>query len=154
MPYSTGIKNLYNLITKKPSYKTTFKNSTALHIRFGDYLKLKHIYTELSETYYAQALEELGSPESIVVFSDDINLAQQKLSTIKGYEFNFYNGNSDIDDFMAMTSCGSHIISNSSFAWWAAWLSRNDKVIMPKEWFTQDSNLSHSDLVYDGWIEI
>ena len=55
-----------------------------------------------------------------------------------------------------MTLCKGHIIANSSFSWWGAWLSDSDKVIAPSEWFKGSDNehLDISDVIPDSWEKI
>jgi hypothetical protein len=54
-----------------------------------------------------------------------------------------------------MSSCNHHIIANSSFSWWGAWLNPSDEkmVIAPKKWFN-DKSLNSRDLVPESWKRI
>lgn len=53
-----------------------------------------------------------------------------------------------------MSLCKHHVIANSSFSWWGAWLNANPEktVIAPKNWFRNGNN--DSDLIPDEWIRI
>jgi hypothetical protein len=65
-------------------------------------------------------------------------------------------GNSGWTDMCLMTMCKGHIIANSSFSWWGAWLAKSEKVVAPSGWFV-GSNLEHldtKDLIPEGWIVI
>jgi hypothetical protein len=58
-----------------------------------------------------------------------------------------------------MSSCEKHIISNSTFSWWAAWLNNRSSrhVIAPKvtEWFHGEYAHMHAgDIVLPGWQQI
>ena len=50
-----------------------------------------------------------------------------------------------------MTKCKSHIIANSSFSWWGAWLGNTELTVGPKRW-NRESN--GSDYMLKEWIKI
>jgi hypothetical protein len=54
-----------------------------------------------------------------------------------------------------MSMCQHHIIANSSFSWWGAWLNANPNkiVIGPKKWFACNQ-FDTSDILPSGWIKI
>jgi hypothetical protein len=58
-------------------------------------------------------------------------------------------------DLCLMSLCSKHIIANSSFSWWGAWLSKSNEVIAPIQWFgdgNQDKNTK--DLIPERWTVI
>jgi hypothetical protein len=145
-------------------------NKLAIHIRRGDYLKLKHAHTVLSQTdYYQRALRFFPDIKHLVIFSDDITWCKKHIKKIltpglKKYipslvkkehakrEFHFIQSD-DISELYVMSQCQHHIVANSSFSWWAAYMSPyNGKVIAPKKWFGK--NLKHhstQDLYISSW---
>lgn len=107
------------------------KNTLAIHVRRTDYLGLSDYHTTLDEEYYSSALDSIGEFSEAIVFSDDIDWCK----TVPLFQrFTFSLGN-PYSDLQLMSKCDKHIIANSSFSWWGAWLSRSDYVIAPKNWF-------------------
>ena len=53
-----------------------------------------------------------------------------------------------------LSLCKYHVIANSSFSWWGAWLANSNKVIAPKIWYGSVANLDDSDLVPQDWERI
>ena len=51
--------------------------------------------------------------------------------------FMIAEGNSGWTDMCLMTMCKGHIIANSSFSWWGAWLAKSEKVVAPSGWFAR-----------------
>ena len=112
----------------------TVEEPVALHIRRTDYLKLSH-HNSLGLDYYEKALGEFDSDRTIIIFSDDPEWCkEQKL--FDGDRFLVAEGNVNYVDLCLMTLCTGHIIANSSFSWWGAWLSDSKKVVAPKNWFS------------------
>ena len=59
----------------------------------------------------------------------------------------------DILDLFLMSYCQNHIICNSSFSWWGAWLNpkMTKKVVVPKQWLVNDEC---PETIPEGWIRI
>ncbi len=133
--------------------------STALHIRRGDYVtnkKASDRFWSCTLDYYEQAMEQIGGNESVYVFSDDIQWAKANLRPVKRLEFVDADPNQDgIRDLWLMTHAHHHIIANSSFSWWGAWLAGAEKgtTIAPAKWFN-DPAIDDSDMVPKDWIRI
>ena len=87
------------------------------------------------------------------VFSDDIAWC---MDNFRGDNFVFIQGD-QAKDLDYMRSCENHIIANSSFGWWGAWLgkNKNKKVIAPSEWFKGDmKEYPTHDIYCEGWVVI
>jgi len=123
----------------------------AVHVRRGDYVGNK-FYVDLAETqYYYLAMAEFGDVE-FLVFSDDIEWCK-KQEIFNGCSF--AEGNDSITDMNLMAACEGHIIANSSFSWWAAYLSPyTKKVVCPniKESWYADKVVRT--FVPSSWIQI
>lgn len=107
------------------------KNTLSIHVRRTDYLGLSDYHTNLLDDYYLQALDSIGEFSEAIVFSDDIEWCKT-VSIFQGFTFSLGNPYFDLN---LMSKCDKHIIANSSFSWWGAWLSNSDDVIAPKDWF-------------------
>lgn len=134
-------------------------NSLCINVRRTDFLNNKFLgYMDID--YYLEALTVMGKMvgnTNKYIFSDDICWCREKFgnmpnTTVVGHE---YAGIDFIDYLYLMHSCKHFIIPNSSFAWWAAWLSTNPgkQIIAPLCWFN-DSSIDSSDIVPDTWIRI
>jgi len=135
----------------------------SVHVRRGDYVVLSDFHPTLDLEYYHDALSNF--PDHIpVFFSDDINWCKEQFSHIPNAVFienedtlNLSAGkDSDISgyvDMCAMSFCNDHIIANSSFSWWGAWLGQGN-VVAPKKWFGPKIKYDCSDIFCDGWTLI
>jgi len=136
--------------------------AVSLHVRRGDYVwdpPTNSTHGILPLEYYQAAigliLEHVPTP-TFFVFSDDIAWVKENLR-IERAEVVFVDHNStemDYEDLRLMSHCQHHILANSSFSWWGAWLSsKEDKlVIAPRKWYAID--LDTRDLVPEGWIQL
>jgi len=119
-------------------------NAVSIHVRRGDYLKSPEVYKihgVLEVQYYQQALSLLKAKYAdltLFVFSDDIDWAMKNLN-LNNYPTCYVSGNQSGNswkDMALMSYCKHHIIANSSFSWWGAWLSKsNGEVFAPDNWF-------------------
>lgn len=113
----------------------------SLHVRRGDYVN-NPFYVDLAETdYYDEAMAVFPDSKFLVFCADrqpgsddgqDMKWCKERF---KGRQFAFYQGADELKDFNTMAGCKAHIIANSSFSWWAAYVSGN-KTVAPKQWFT------------------
>jgi hypothetical protein len=136
---------------------STISNPVALHIRRTDYLTDPNHHC-LPLDYYEQALRQFDSKRNVIVFSDDIEWCYNQ-SLFSDDRFLMSEEQDAYHDLCLMTLCQDHIIANSSYSWWGAWLSQNGgKVISPRpsEWFGSSNNnkLDTSDIIPDRWIKL
>jgi hypothetical protein len=120
----------------------------SLHIRRTDYLKYSH-HPVLNNEYYQAALADL--PDfPVMVFSDDIDWCKEQ-DFLTDDRFYLSEENSTAIDLCLQSLCSYHIIANSSFSWWGAWLANSQKVIAPKNWFGPPLTHNTKDLYLEGW---
>ena len=101
----------------------------SIHVRRGDYLKYPSIHTNIGMAYYKKAVDmmkEYGYSK-FLIFSDDISWCKENFI---GEEYLFSERRKNYDDLIMMSTCDSHIIANSSFSWWGAWLGKNNKYVI------------------------
>jgi hypothetical protein len=131
---------------------TSTEKYIAVHIRRQDYLKAKHTHSILPLSYYESALNLL--PESpIVVFSDDPNWVKEQ-AIFQTEAVTLMQGDA-FADFQGIMGATYTVIANSSFSWWAAWLSDAEVVIAPKRWFGWSYPKSAAvDIIPERWISL
>lgn len=116
----------HGLSSKAAEYqKQIEKNvSVALHIRRTDYVR-KDGNAALQFDFYEEALrrieEQLGEFK-LFIFTDDKGFVKDNFHLC---EYTLVDGVSDLDEFELMRICNHHIIANSTFSWWAAYLGEN-----------------------------
>lgn len=132
--------------------KSDGKTTTLIHVRRGDYLRSPNFHPVCSIEYYEKAIDIIGDGKFFVV-SDDIDWCKQNFI---GDKFIFSPFTNEIEDLYLMINCDNHIIANSSFSWWGAYLSKNNnnKVIAPKTWFGPQGPQDTEDIYLENWIKI
>lgn len=121
---------------------------TAVHIRRGDYVDLQHIHPVLPLEYYKEAMKKFKG--EFTIFSDDVQWCRENFT---GRNINFYErSNNDYLDFSYMAGFERFIIANSSFSFWAAYLSGSKEVIAPSIWVNTEYHTE--DRLPSSWIKI
>lgn len=133
------------------------KNTVSVHVRRGDYIRTVNT---LPVKYYYNAMNHMknivGNPYW-VVFSDEPNWVKRNMDF--GDEC-FYIGEEetleDYEELMVMSCCRNHIIANSTFSWWGAWLGHNgDKVVIgPERWLLKVRDFDYGkNILLKEWIK-
>lgn len=125
----------------------------SLHIRRTDYVDKQEYHPLCTLDYYEKALSMLPNNIPVIIFSDDPKWCKIQ-EIFEDDRFLVSESNNNLVDMCLMTMCKYHIIANSSFSWWGAWLSNSKKVIAPKVWFGPSANIDDVDLVPDRWERI
>jgi Glycosyl transferase family 11 len=125
-------------------------HTVSVHVRRGDYLRnseFRGFFGTCGIDYYANSCEimaRISGPAFWVFVSDDPQwvrsnlvprLLQRKIIS-EHVVADWNNGPRAFEDLLLMCAARDHIISNSTFAWWGAWLSArpDKKVIAPRRW--------------------
>ena len=145
------------------SYQDIVNNpfSVSVHVRRGDYINNPNAniyHGVLPLDYYIKAIgqmkEMITTPE-FIFFSDDINWCRDNFYSYPNVSFvETDSERSPVSDLWLMSRCSNHIIGNSSFSWWGAWLSENlkKKIIAPKTWFSHIQ--SKPFILPEKWIRL
>lgn len=127
-----------------------------VHVRLGDY-KLEDNFGLLSPDYFIQTTQKAineGQYSAIWIFSDEPDLAREYFSRLKNIHTRFIGevDGSTSSTFEVMRMGYGYVISNSTFSWWAAFLSHNEEssVYAPSPWFK--SIKSPKGLIPPTWV--
>ena len=145
-------------LTKQFQENILNTNSVMMHIRRGDYLLSSNQNILLNKEYYDRAIQHMLDVKNnieLFIFSDDIDWVKKNwqfnapANYIKKIDFH----DSSIEELKLMTMCKNHIIANSTFSWWAAWLGKHQEqiVISPKYWLDDNFKITEN-LIPKSWL--
>ncbi len=137
-------------------------DSISIHVRRGDYahdLKTNRMHGLCSIRYYVAAagliLEQVTDPH-FFVFSDDQPWVQENLHLSTPVTYVSHNTAKEAhEDLRLITMCKHHVIANSSFSWWGAWLGeeRDTIVVAPQQWL-RSTALNCDDVIPQRWHKL
>lgn len=124
--------------------------SVSIHVRRGDYISSSEVYGDIcTEKYYQKAIDlmkEKFTDAVFYVFSNESGWCRQWLKQhyLEEERFIVIEGTTeDIGylDLFLMSRCRAHIIANSSFSWWGAWLNPDKEkiIIAPARWLNNQN---------------
>lgn len=161
--------SLWNVATpeiKERAQAIARQTAVSVHVRRGDAVWRQDesdtlpVWQSSHIAYFEAAMDlirgKIAKP-TFLIFSDDIDWCKQAGIFGKDCEFietDRFGGNPAID-LLLMSNCRHHIMTNSTYSWWAAWASLgDDKIcILPKQW-TPKHTTAELDLVYRNWITL
>jgi hypothetical protein len=141
-------KHCENLVRQDFFFKKNIRDTAAkklpvgvlvsIHVRRGDYTKISDHHPMPTVEWYERAFEKFPN-YTPVVFSDDIQWCKDNLSHLSSDIY--FSDNEATDgtddtfvDLCMMSMCNGHIIANSTYSWWGAWLG-GGMTIAPEKWF-------------------
>lgn len=135
--------------------------SVSLHVRRGDYVseaRVAQLHGVCSLDYYRRATDHIAERVDrpvFYVFSDDPDWTRTNLRLDFPTHFITHNNALPVEDLRLMSCCRHHIIANSSFSWWGAWLGHNParQVCAPRCWFAGYDHDTR-DLIPPGWTRL
>jgi hypothetical protein len=173
-PYKNNIYKLINLSEKQENiinkYPNLFdKQNVSIHFRIGDYKHKRYYHPVLNYEYFEKSLsmvmENKPNIKRVLYFcesedNDFISKQIHKLNTKFTY-LEFIKVDDTIPDYeqmLIMSCCNNHIISNSTFSLWAAYMNQNNDTIVcyPSVWFGEYFEHTHDygDMMMDEWHKI
>jgi len=156
-----SVRKLQSGENKEMSEKIFSKNSVCMHIRRGSYTMPPYNATHgtCQMNYYLEGIDyfskKIKNPH-FFVFSDDPDWTSKNLKINSDITYVNHNSvNNDFEDLRLMSQCKHHIIANSTFSWWSAWLCNNPGkiIIAPQDWF-KSGDRDTRDLFPASWIRL
>jgi hypothetical protein len=127
------------------------KTVTVINVRRGDYLHSPNYHPTVSPAYIEEACRQIHNTQQYLIASDDIpwckeNITLPNVMYLEGYK--------PEEQLWILSMCHNFIISNSSFSWWAAYLSRYPSkiVIAPETWFGPEHKVDWQEMYCKDWI--
>lgn len=142
--------------------------SHSISVHFRDYYgadggwrvrqQARNYYETCSPEYYRRAIESLGTGTDTVcyIFSDNVRKAKAmlKLPVTCRYvsDIGIFD---DVEEILLMSKCRHHIIANSSFSWWGAWLGTHHEktVVAPRKWM-RSASLETINICPEEWLRV
>jgi len=92
---------------------------------------------------------------TLYVMSDDIEWVKKNANLPANSIFVSSDKIPPHEEMQLASACQNHIIPNSTFAWWGAWLGHNAQkvIIAPKNWSNGTGN-KYKDITPENWIRI
>lgn len=168
-PFEKQIREDLQIITSPSDQNTSMLSkiegspAVSLHIRRGDYVSNKKAHAAHGTCdlpYYERAAAHIAAQlprePSIFAFSDDPAWVADNLKLpFETTYINFNDGDHNYEDLRLMSACQHHIIANSSFSWWGAWLNpKPSKIVVgPVQWFADPAKIN-PDILPSSWLRI
>lgn len=151
------LRNVFRVVNPAPANVAEIaglinENTVAFSIRRGDFLG-NPLHNICSIEYFKRAVAQMRQviPQlELLVFSDEIDWIQTNLQFDVPHRF-VKDIHDHMDHMRLMSLCKHHIIPNSTFSWWGAWLSQPKTVIAPDLWIT-DNEAVHKE-EFGHWVE-
>lgn len=134
------------------------QKTLSLHVRRGDYVQQQERFGLLDGAYYLHAISKLEAQgcnwDQVIVFSDDPDRVQSEFTFLAKFSPIYLAAPAEAhaaESLDLMSKSTFLVIGNSTFSWWAAFLSSAEVVVRPSKWF---KNMPDPELMFpEGWWE-
>ena len=133
-------------------------NSVCISLRRTDFLA-NPLHNVCSTEYYLNGLKKvqelLGEDITVFIWSDDNAWTKENFKPPYPCHYMSHNFPDFHEDLRLMTHCKHHVIPNSTFSWWAAWLGENEGqiVVAPERWLNS-SEIAYHHIIPSRWHKI
>jgi hypothetical protein len=153
---------------KYPHYFVNSKPIVSIHFRLGDYKTKQQYHPIMNYEYFEQSLQHIVTKVTsidlrVLYFCEreDNDFVQEDIRRLQSIypsiEFQKVDDQiPDYDQLLLMASCQHHIIANSTFSWWGAYLNESpDKIVCyPSVWFGPAHRPNHLGMMPANWVHI
>jgi len=137
------------------------RDYVSIHVRRGDYVQHAQSFPPIDDAYLLNATDVTDGLGRYMVFSDDIQWCREYFKKY-GDVVDYSEGRTEYEDLCRMASCSHHIIANSTYSWWAAYLGKNpDRIVVSPShkrgnWFGMEAGVKQDcvDLLPPNWHQI
>ena len=158
LDYSSNIKWLFGptpefvnqAITDYPQLKSG--SSSAIIVRRGDFLTFPTRHPVVTIDYISEAFKLLPPTSNVFIISDDIPWCRENIALSGAIFVSYVTWKA----LWLASLCDHFVISNSTFAWWGAYLSQNPSkvVVTPSTWFGPDITVDTKDIRCPSWLTV
>lgn len=134
------------------------RNAVSVHVRRGDYLGNSMLGGICDMNYYEKSIAYIQQHVSnplFVFFSNDAEWCSATFQLTDSLVVDWNQGENSFRDMQLMSHCKHHIIANSSFSWWGAWLNTSDDkiVVSPSKW-VNDPHIDASGIILPDFVTL
>jgi hypothetical protein len=160
-------RKTYQYTNERLAHEIPRVNAVCVHVRRGDYVSTPtHFMGFVGVEYYHRAIDLVAarvSHPTFFIFSDDIEWCNTHLTIDQPHAFVRHSRPAEDateEDFRLMRACRHFIVGNSTFSWWAAWLSAGAEavIVAPSKWYAQTAlgayQLDATQVVPEHWLRL
>jgi len=165
--YRAQILDTFDIETHRRAVQQKYnmvESSISIHFRRGDYKQLLGCHPILPDDYYTESIYYILTQDSSITHiyyycededAADIERVITEFKTLfEGLSWSRMKADADWEEMVCMSCSRHHVIANSSFSWWGAYLSSNNIVCYPALWFGPLIQKDVSTMFPTDWIKI
>ena len=140
--------------TKSILEKIQKSKSVALHIRRGDFVNVDRC---INIKYYLKAIKKFDNSFTFYLCCEDEKIVKHFLKKKNFQIIKNSSNNKDLEDWYCLLNCQYHIIANSTYSWWSAYLSdasQNKRIIIPNKNEYYESEKRQVDGTYENFYNL